>query len=99
MDPNNLNLSPGDWVVWIIVGLIAGFLARHFVRDGGGLGLIGDLIVGLVGAVIGGFVLGFFAHGTFGLLDTILIAFVGAAALLLIERKVTGGRRKRPHIR
>ncbi len=45
MDINNLNLSPGGWLVWIIVGLVAGFLASRFVK-GGGYGLIGDLIVG-----------------------------------------------------
>ena len=94
MDLNNLNLSPGGWVVWIIVGLIAGFLASHFVK-GGGFGLIGDLIVGLLGALIGGFVLGFFVQGTVGLLGTIVVAFIGAAVLLFIVRMATGGRRRR----
>lgn len=94
MDLNNLNLSPGGWLVWIIVGLIAGYLASHFVK-GGGSGLVGDLVVGLVGAVIGGFVLGFFVQGTVGLLGTIVVAFIGAVVLLFIVRTARGGRRSR----
>jgi uncharacterized membrane protein YeaQ/YmgE (transglycosylase-associated protein family) len=94
MDVNNLNLSPGGWVVWIIVGLVAGFLASRFVK-GGGYGLIGDVIVGLIGAVIGGFLIGFFVQGPVGLLGTIVVAFIGAVILLFIVRKATGGGRIR----
>jgi uncharacterized membrane protein YeaQ/YmgE (transglycosylase-associated protein family) len=91
MDINNLSMSPGGWLVWIIVGLVAGFLASQFVK-GGGYGLIGDVIVGLVGAVIGGFLIGFFVQGPVGLLGTIVVAFIGAVILLFIVRKVTGSR-------
>ena len=91
MDINNLNLSPGGWLVWIIVGLVAGFLASRLMKRGG-YGLFGDLIVGLIGAVIGGFLVGFFVQGSVGLLGTIMVAFIGAAVLLLIVRSV-GGRR------
>ena len=94
MDINNLNLSPGGWLVWIIVGLVAGFLASRFVK-GGGYGLIGDVIVGLIGAVIGGFLIGFFVQGPVGLFGTIVVAFIGAAILLFIVRTITGGRRTR----
>jgi uncharacterized membrane protein YeaQ/YmgE (transglycosylase-associated protein family) len=94
MDVNHLNLSPGGWFVWIIVGLVAGFLASRFVR-GGGYGLIGDVIVGLIGAVIGGFLIGFFVQGPVGLFGTIVVAFIGAVILLFIVRQVTGGRRSR----
>jgi len=94
MDVNNLILSPGGWLVWIIVGLVAGFLASHFVK-GGGYGLIGDLIVGLLGAVIGGFLIGFFVQGPVGLLGTIVVAFIGAVILLFVVRQVTGGRLRR----
>jgi uncharacterized membrane protein YeaQ/YmgE (transglycosylase-associated protein family) len=92
MDVNNLTLSPGGWLVWIIVGLVAGFLASQFVK-GGGYGLIGDLIVGLLGAVIGGFLVGFFVHTTVGLFGSIVVAFIGAVILLFILRQVAGGRR------
>ncbi len=94
MDVNNLTLNPGGWLVWIIVGLVAGFLASRFVR-GGGYGLFGDLIVGLIGAVIGGFLIGFFVKGSVGLLGTIVVAFVGAVILLFIVRSLTGGGRVR----
>ena len=94
MDVNNLTLSPGGWLVWIIVGLVAGFLASRLVK-GGGYGLIGDLIVGLVGAVIGGFLVGFFVHTTVGLFGSIVVAFIGAVILLFIVRSVGGGGRAR----
>ena len=90
MDVNNLTLSPGGWLVWIIVGLVAGFLASRLVK-GGGYGLIGDLIVGLVGAVIGGFLVGFFVHTTVGLFGSIVVAFIGAVVLLFAMRQMRGG--------
>jgi uncharacterized membrane protein YeaQ/YmgE (transglycosylase-associated protein family) len=91
MDLNNLTLSPGSWLVWIVVGLVAGFLASRMVK-GGGYGLVGDLVVGLIGAVIGGFLLGFFVQGTVGLFGTIVVAFIGAVVLLFIVRSVSGRR-------
>ncbi len=94
MDLNNLNLNPGGGLlVWVIVGLVAGFLASRFVK-GGGYGLIGDLIVGLLGAIVGGFLIGYFIQGSVGLLGTIVVAFIGAVILLFIVRSV-GGRRAR----
>lgn len=78
---------------WVIVGLIAGFLASMVMR--GGYGVVGDIIVGIVGAVIGGFLmslLGFSASG--GLLYTILVAFIGACILIAILRAVSGGVRR-----
>ncbi len=92
MDLNGLALDPGGLLVWIIVGLVAGFLASRFVK-GGGYGLLGDLVIGLIGAVVGGFLLGFFIHTTVGLLGSIIVAFIGAVILLFIVRRVGGGRR------
>jgi uncharacterized membrane protein YeaQ/YmgE (transglycosylase-associated protein family) len=89
-----MTLEPGGLFVWIIVGLVAGFLASRFVR-GGDHGLVGDLIVGLLGAVIGGFVVGLFVHTTVGLLGSIVVAFIGAVILLFIARQVSGGSRRR----
>jgi uncharacterized membrane protein YeaQ/YmgE (transglycosylase-associated protein family) len=68
------------------VGLIAGWLAGKVMR-GGGYGLIGDLIVGLIGALIGSFLVGFFVHGSFGLLGSIVVAFMGAVILIYILRQ------------
>jgi uncharacterized membrane protein YeaQ/YmgE (transglycosylase-associated protein family) len=80
---------------WIVVGLIAGWLAG-VVMKGGGFGLIGDIIIGVIGGVLGGFIASYFfdvGDPMSGInLTSILIAFIGAVLLLLILR-VLGGRR------
>jgi uncharacterized membrane protein YeaQ/YmgE (transglycosylase-associated protein family) len=86
-----MELAPGGIVVWIIVGLIAGW-AASVVSRGHGFGLIGDLVVGLIGALIGGFVAGFFIQGSVGLIGSIIIAFLGALILLAILRMFGRGR-------
>ena len=87
-----MDLNPGGIIAWIVVGLIAGWLAGQ-VMKGGGYGLIGDLIVGLIGALIGGFLVGLFVHGSVGLIGSIIVAFIGAVILVAILRAVSGGRR------
>ncbi len=79
-------------LLWLVVGLIAGWLASAVV--GGGFGLVGDIVVGVVGAFIGGFVFRALGVGTpfGGLAGTIFVAFVGAVLLLLLLRVVTRGR-------
>jgi uncharacterized membrane protein YeaQ/YmgE (transglycosylase-associated protein family) len=82
-------------LVWIVVGLIAGWLASAVV--GGGYGVVGDIIVGVVGAFIGGMVFrAFDVTSPFGgIAGTILVAFVGAVILLLILRAIHSlGRRR-----
>jgi len=82
-------------LTWIIVGLVAGFLAGQVMR-GGGYGLIGDIIVGVLGGLLGGWVgttfLGIDASVTGFNLSSILVAFAGAVLLILILRMI-GGRR------
>jgi uncharacterized membrane protein YeaQ/YmgE (transglycosylase-associated protein family) len=85
-------LEPGGLIAWIVVGLIAGWLAG-VVMKGGGFGLVGDLVIGLVGALLGGFLAGFFFQGSVGLLGSIVIAFFGALVLVAILRAITGSRR------
>ena len=74
---------------WIVVGLIAGFFAGLVVK-GGGYGCIGDVIVGVVGGLLGGFVASYFFHlgdPMSGInLTSILVAFAGAVLLILILR-------------
>jgi uncharacterized membrane protein YeaQ/YmgE (transglycosylase-associated protein family) len=79
---------------WIIVGLIAGVLAKMVVPGEGPGGIIGDLIVGIVGALLGGWVFNLFGHtGIDGFnLYSIIVAFVGAVILLFILRALTGRR-------
>lgn len=85
-------LEPGGIIAWLVVGLIAGWLAG-MVMKGGGFGLAGDMIVGLVGAVIGGLLFGQLTTGTPHLLGTIVVAFVGACILIALVRVFVHGRR------
>jgi uncharacterized membrane protein YeaQ/YmgE (transglycosylase-associated protein family) len=75
-------------LTWIIVGLIAGLLASFVV--GGGFGLIGDILVGIAGAFIGGWLFDKLGVGTpfSGLAGTIFVAFIGAVVLLVILRVI-----------
>jgi uncharacterized membrane protein YeaQ/YmgE (transglycosylase-associated protein family) len=84
-------LDPGGIVAWLVVGIIAGFLAGK-VMKGNGYGLIGDLVVGLVGALVGGFLFGLLVGGTAGFLGSIVVAFLGACALIWIVRALAPGR-------
>jgi uncharacterized membrane protein YeaQ/YmgE (transglycosylase-associated protein family) len=81
---------------WIVVGLIAGWLAGQVMR-GGGYGLIGDIIVGVVGGLIGGWLATSVLHigaEVNGInLESILVAFCGAVVLLVLMRVFGGGRR------
>ncbi len=83
--------DPGGVVAWILVGLIAGALASRVVA-GRGFGCLADLAVGVVGAFIGGYLLGLFVTGTTGFIGTILVAFVGACLLLALLKALAGGR-------
>jgi uncharacterized membrane protein YeaQ/YmgE (transglycosylase-associated protein family) len=75
-----------DFLTWIIVGLIAGVLASIVV--GKGYGLVADIIIGIVGAFIGGWIFRQMGWGTpfGGLAGTIFVAFIGACVLLVILR-------------
>src|SRR6201996_7275789 len=79
---------------WLIVGLIAGVLAKWAVPGEGPGGVLGDIIVGIVGAFIGGWVFNFFGHaGVTGVnLGSIVVAFIGAVILLYIMRAFSGRR-------
>ncbi len=85
--------EPGSWVAWIVVGLIAGAVAARVVT-GRGFGCIADIIVGIVGALIGGWLLGalFNITGTVGFIGSIVVAFLGAAILLSLLKLLSGGR-------
>ena len=81
--------------MWLIVGLVAGFLASR-VMSGGGYGLIGDIVVGIVGAFLGGWVAGLLGiGGSYGLIGSIVIAFIGACILIAILHAFSGGVRRR----
>src|SRR5947207_14662579 len=78
----------GMFVSWVVVGLLAGWLAGIVMKDGG-YGLIGDMVLGLAGSVVGGWIfrtLGVSAGG--GLFPTVFVAFVGAIIVIVAQRKV-----------
>jgi uncharacterized membrane protein YeaQ/YmgE (transglycosylase-associated protein family) len=80
-----------DIVTWLVVGLVAGVLAALLV---GGVGLVGDIIVGIVGAFVGGWIfrqLGVTSPFS-GLGGTIFTAFIGAVVLLVILHLLFRGR-------
>ena len=83
-------------LTWLIVGLVAGVLAS-LVMGGTGYGIIGDIIIGIVGAFVGGWLLN--ALGTsspfHGLAGVIFVAFIGAVVLLFILRLIRGATYRR----
>ena len=85
--------DPGSWLAWIIVGLIAGAVAARVVA-GRGFGCVADMVVGIAGALIGGYLLGvlFNVNGTVGFWGSIVVAFIGAAVLLSALKFLSGGR-------
>lgn len=82
------------FLLWLVVGAIAGWLASVVV--GGGFGLVGDIIAGVVGAFIGAWIFRAAGwHAPFaGLAGTIFIAFIGAVLLLAILRLISMTRRR-----
>ena len=74
------------FLAWIIVGLMAGWLAGQFMK-GGGYGMVVDIILGLLGGVLGGWIfekLGVSTGG--GMIGSIIVAFIGAVILVGITR-------------
>ena len=70
---------------WILVGLVAGWAAGKIMR-GGGYGPVMDIVLGIVGAVIGGRLMGMLGIHAGGFLGTILIAIIGAVFLIWLSR-------------
>jgi uncharacterized membrane protein YeaQ/YmgE (transglycosylase-associated protein family) len=76
------------FIVWIIVGGIAGFLASK-VLTGKGMGLVWDIAVGILGGFLGGWLAGLAGIAVTNILAEVVVAFVGAAILLVIFRSLT----------
>lgn len=78
---------------WIIVGVVAGWLAKMVVPGEGPGGLVGDFIVGIVGAVTGGFLFNsLMGHSYGGWVGSTGVAFVGAVVMLAVLRALHGRR-------
>jgi len=82
------------WLAWLIVGAIAGWLASIVMKTNSQQGLLMDIVVGIVGAFIGGFL--FDQFGSTGVTGfdvwSVFVAFIGAVVLLALIRMVTGRR-------
>jgi uncharacterized membrane protein YeaQ/YmgE (transglycosylase-associated protein family) len=78
---------------WIIVGIVAGALAKMVVPGEGPGGIIGDLIIGILGALVGGFLFNMFgsagAGAGMGYIWSTIVAFIGSVVLLFIFRAVS----------
>ena len=85
-------LNPGGLIAWIVIGLVAGWLAG-VIMPGKGFGLIGDLIIGLVGAFLGGLILNLVVpDATFGFWGSLLVALIVACILVAILHAIAGRR-------
>lgn len=92
-----MNISGEGLLAILLAGLIAGWLAGKIVASGG-FGLIGDIAVGIVGALIGTWLLprvGLHVHVHSGFVGLIIVATIGAIILLLVIRIASGGFRRR----
>lgn len=72
---------------WIVVGLIAGWAAGKIMK-GGGYGIIVDILLGMVGGIVGGWLVSSLGFGPGGLIWSILVAILGAAILIWITRLI-----------
>ena len=86
-----------EWLSWLIVGAIAGWLAGLLVKGDEGLGVIGHIVLGLVGALLGGYVVSLITgndpmDGVFDI-STIVTAVVGAVVLVLLGSMIMSRRR------
>jgi uncharacterized membrane protein YeaQ/YmgE (transglycosylase-associated protein family) len=93
-----INFDWGTILIWCVVGLVAGFFASR-VALGHGLGVFGDVVVGILGAFLAGFLASIFHINIlvigYPILSQMVLAFAGAVILLLIVRLISGGSTKR----
>jgi uncharacterized membrane protein YeaQ/YmgE (transglycosylase-associated protein family) len=80
----------GGLIWWIVVGLIAGWAAGKIMK-GKGFGVMWDVVLGIAGAVLGGWLLGFIGFAGAGLLGSIVVAIIGACILIGLSRLVAKG--------
>jgi uncharacterized membrane protein YeaQ/YmgE (transglycosylase-associated protein family) len=78
---------------WIVVGLIAGAIASRIVA-GRGFGCLADIIVGVIGAFLGGFLISLFVHTStvYGFVGSLVVAVLGATVFLALLKLLAGGR-------
>ena len=74
-----------ELLIFLAIGAVAGWLAGVLMK-GGGFGLLGNIVIGIIGAVVGGFVFGLLGISAGGLIGSIITATVGAVLLLFVVR-------------
>jgi len=74
-------------LLFLIIGAVAGWLAGQLTK-GGGYGLIGDLVIGVIGAILGGWLFGMIGIFAYGLIGRLVTATIGAVVLLYLVRLV-----------
>jgi len=81
-------------LAWLIVGIIAGWLAKMVIPGEAPRGVLGDLVTGVVGAIAGGWIFNYFGHpGATGVnVGSIVVAFIGAVVVLWLMRQIVGTR-------
>ena len=92
-----MNMDAMGWLAWIVIGAVAGWLASLVMKTNRRQGLLMDIIVGIVGALIGGFIFNQFgAAGVTGFnVWSLFVAFTGAIVLLGFIRLINGPSRRR----
>ena len=81
-------------IAWLLVGLVAGWIANMIMSSGAG-GLLADILIGIVGALVGGFLAGILLGGDFVTgfnFTTLIVAIIGAIVVIALYRLVTGQR-------
>jgi uncharacterized membrane protein YeaQ/YmgE (transglycosylase-associated protein family) len=89
-------LEPGGIIAWLVVGLIAGWLAG-VVMTSGDFGVLGDLIMGLIGSLCDGLLMDSFVEGPAGFWGSIVVAFLGACLLIALVRLIEAAYRHSGH--
>ena len=94
----HITLHPSGCLSWVVAGLIAGWLAGLIVR-GHGFGCVGNIAVGLLGAVVGPVIVGLLpldgrVNGVYGFWGTVAFAFIGAFVLTALGRLIGGSNRR-----
>jgi uncharacterized membrane protein YeaQ/YmgE (transglycosylase-associated protein family) len=74
-------------ISWILIGAVAGWLAGKIMK-GGGFGLLGNIIIGIIGAFVGGFLFGLLGITAGGIIGSIVMATIGAVVLLYLVKLV-----------
>ena len=77
-----------NFLEWIVVGLIAGWLAGQLMK-GGGYGVLVDIILGILGGILGGWIFGLLGIGSgSGIIGSLIVAFIGVVILVAITRLI-----------